>query len=390
MRQSDIQKLDLQKGVRDEEACQIYEAILQWFKVDIPHWIQLKSTILNDLYPCPPYGIRWWKADDSARRILVSDYLYGSTWSVLRNLIEAKLHLLEFQDFAERYIDKLEKAWASHNVFQPFILPPPKNRLEALESPFLELHAVGFIRAIASAFDCVASVVIAVLPLPMKVITANFKNVNKEICKLNKQDEYSNKSNTDKEDVQSNRLNKEFYKRWKEIIENSGPNGWLDWVFDYRNMLVHRGRRFITFISSLSHSYGSNSYVLLPAYPNLSEVQAWLLARRKSLGVRTTLTESAQTTFSHVLKSTCDFINLIGEELIKIWNRRQNNKDEHDQPVPKQWDNLLPENHEVFLGYEPDSVLFQPKIGTMSKVDCRRILAASLDDPHYTNWDKWL
>ena len=27
------------------------------------------------------------------------------------------------------------------------------------------------------------------------------------------------------------------------MIENAGPAGWFDWLLNFRNMLVHRGRR---------------------------------------------------------------------------------------------------------------------------------------------------
>jgi len=29
------------------------------------------------------------------------------------------------------------------------------------------------------------------------------------------------------------------------VINTAGPNGWLDWTYDYRNMLIHRARRLV-------------------------------------------------------------------------------------------------------------------------------------------------
>src|SRR5712692_4830326 len=32
------------------------------------------------------------------------------------------------------------------------------------------------------------------------------------------------------------------HRRLREIIDQAGPQGWLDWTLAYRNMVVHRGR----------------------------------------------------------------------------------------------------------------------------------------------------
>ncbi len=381
VREIDIENLKLRELVRDDEAKQPHEVSLTWLNADVPHWRQLTRTIGEDLAVASPYGIRWWRTHDTARRILISDYLYSCASSVIKNLIEATLHLLEFQDFSER-ISKRLKCAAS---------PIASNRLEALELSFASLHSAGFVRAIASTIDCLASVLIGILPMEKFILLAQFKDVRNELLKLDpcKDDSLSG-----------------FRMRFKSAIDESGVSGWLDWVMDFRNMLVHRGRRLEV---DFPESKDSQTQILhpwsgapiqdyrshVPAAPGLSEIQAWLRALRNNPGKREALsecwlTESAETTFDGVLESTRKLVDAIGKELLEVWAQRKSDENRQSQPVHEQWPcDVWPSNHNDFAGYRSSSPQTITRLG-MSPIDFRRLRAAALDTSASHQWGDWL
>jgi hypothetical protein len=142
--------------------------------VDTPTWLQLETTILDDLRTEPPYGIAWWAPHPgTSRRILITDQLYACTHSTGANLIEAGLHWLEFLDFAERESDRLVYAVKIENG--EFVVKAPRRQspFEDVGLELVRLHVAGMVRALAGALDCMAGSIIGVAALPTRILRAD-------------------------------------------------------------------------------------------------------------------------------------------------------------------------------------------------------------------------
>ena len=68
---------------------------------DIPSAGKLVEEIFNDL-DTNTFGIRWWLSLPTEERILISDYLYQCVDSIETNLVEAKIHFLEWLGARDR------------------------------------------------------------------------------------------------------------------------------------------------------------------------------------------------------------------------------------------------------------------------------------------------
>src|SRR5262245_3129144 len=73
--------------------------------VRLPAVAELHDEIASDLDE-HLYGIGWWAPHPgTSRRILISDHLIQCAASIPRNMVEARLHLLEVLDYWERESD---------------------------------------------------------------------------------------------------------------------------------------------------------------------------------------------------------------------------------------------------------------------------------------------
>lgn len=141
--------------------------------VALPHWTVLEDEIVDDFTEQTPYGIGWWAPDPgTSRRILISDQLHCCLESVAGNMTEAALHWLEYLGASDRDSARLADA-VKITPTGPVISPPrPRSPLEHLCPEFIRIHQAGIIRALASALDCLAGVIIGVAALPMSVLRA--------------------------------------------------------------------------------------------------------------------------------------------------------------------------------------------------------------------------
>jgi hypothetical protein len=65
----------------------------------------------------------------------------------------------------------------------------------------------------------------------------------------------------------------------KQFEADAGPTGWIDWLLAMRNMLVHRGRRIVSWnIVRGEHDNIEGFVINLPRSPELTEVDAWVQA----------------------------------------------------------------------------------------------------------------
>jgi len=133
--------------------------------VDVPVWRELGNEILADLDE-RTFGVRWWAPHPgTSRRILISDHsTVCVVWS--RNLIEARLHLIEAADFWERESDFHARAVSVTTEGRIKVqLPERTCALDELTPAMSILHTVGFIRAVAGALDCFGASVVGVVAL---------------------------------------------------------------------------------------------------------------------------------------------------------------------------------------------------------------------------------
>ena len=70
------------------------------------------------------------------------------------------------------------------------------------------------------------------MALPLSILKADFSGVQRYF-----------RRRREAPTTEGETLQEQFAIQLTETIERVGPAGWLDWVLNFRNMLVHRGRR---------------------------------------------------------------------------------------------------------------------------------------------------
>ena len=367
MRTSDLQRLQqpYPAGLDPTE----FDA-LRALGIDLPGWAALEEEILNDLVEKAPYGIGWWApAPVTRRHILISDQLYACAISVTQNMTEAALHWLEFQDASEqdrnRYLDSVRIANGQPTVVDRRPAGPHEQLMPAIAG----IHRVGLVRALASALDCLAGVIIGVAALPRNIFRADFQRTRRAL---------KNTSLAQKQ--------KDFASNLEGKIVAAGPAGWLDWTFDYRNMVVHRGRRLELgqrVPGSVYTAHGTRSacrVTHLPRDPARSEVEVFLDSPQALI-----LTEEEEVTLSGLLQSTTSLLEATAEDLCDLWCWRKQNPTALPQPK-EQWEEPS-RAATAFNGYAPGThpldasaaVVLHPTLK-------RRFCAACLSHADLANW----
>jgi hypothetical protein len=351
--------------------------------VDTPLWLQLETTILDDLRTEPPYGIAWWAPHPgTARRILIADQLYACTHSTAANLIEASLHWLEFLDFAERESDRLAYAVKIENG--EFVVKAPRRQspFEDVGLELVRLHVAGMVRALAGALDCMAGSIIGVAALPTRILRADFGVVRSMLRKI-----------VEKPSGEGQAVQAAFGNKLETVIASSGADSWLDWALAFRNMLVHRGRRIEVgqFVPRQPMLYGPDGKPVprvsvinhLPRDPGRSDVEVFLQPTESPV-----LTEDAAQTLRGLLKSTTALVETVAGELLALWKWRRANPDKLNQPAA-QWPNGVSTDSISFAGYAPGSFKYSPSMMMTHPVVVHRMRAAALDDKARAQWNNF-
>jgi len=219
-----------------------------------------------------------------------------------------------------------------------------------------------------------------VLALPTKILRADFKQVRRKL-----------KDISDTSD--GRRQQTEFGARLERLITSVGPEGWLEWTLEFRNMIVHRGRRLDMgqFVPREPILYGPDTRPVLrarritqlPRDPGQSDVEVFLNSPHTLL-----LTEDAPRTLGGLLESTRCLINSAASDLIEVWGWRRAHP--QDLPQPRaQWPDLWATESVGFGGYAPGTVGFSPGMMMMHPDVARRFGAASLDDDSRPQWDSF-
>lgn len=368
MRQNDLERLSREYDPNEPPAGRLARAL----GIDLPNWRALRDQIFSDLDE-QRFGIGWWAPHlDTQRRILISDYLFVCADSVETNMIEAKLHLLEATDFWERE----NELYARSVTIGPggqIRSPVRRCPIDDIQARMPRLHAVGVVRALASALDCFGAVIVGVAALPEEILRAGFGRARRALGRVADSSPGAQAQRT-------------LCEQLKRAIAEAGPSGWPEWLMDLRNMYVHRGRRLdnplLRRVPSGIIGPDGRSVIrpdrvpLLPRNPGWSDVQVFLKFARDRPVV---LTENAEVTLRGVLESTARLLDQGGKLLLELWSRRRADPQLLPQPS-KQWPRIEPAGTSGFDGYAPSSVPVQPSAVATHPDVVRRLKAAALSE----------
>lgn len=347
--------------------------------IPLPKTVGLVREVFGDLDEVKR-GVGWWAPHPgTSRRILISDYLVNCLAALETNLVEARVHLMEARDFAER--EKRKFLGALH-VNAPgqhsFAVPGAKCPADEVASISMPMHLVGCVRALASTMDCWAAVVTAILALPIPIVKTGYKEARKKL------EELTASGNGLALQVNAAR-------ELLEWIRQVGPDGWDGWVLGYRNMLVHRGRRLMLVklmgTGAEIHSPHGGTIVPLepipvcPNDPGRSDVEVF----RDASASHFLLAESAWDTLEGATRSVKELVEHSAEVLTAVWTARRSSPSILVQPK-SQWPNTLGQPV-LFTGYAPGTVPFDPTELRVHPVFAKRLVVAALDDEHRREWD---
>jgi hypothetical protein len=347
--------------------------------VKLPHWTSLENEILSDFVEQHPYGIGWWAPHPgTSRRILIADQLSCSLASVAGNMTEAALHWLEYLDASDRDSARLGDA-VKMLPDGPMIDPPrPRSPHDQLCPDFMSLHQAGLIRAIASALDCLASVIIGVAALPQSILKADFRLAHNALVRIDGAASTGAKAQA------------EFAARLEGAISAAGPQGWLDWTLDLRNMLVHRGRRIelgqylpvqpVLFGPDGQPAPRARRISHLPLDPGRSDIEVFVDTPWNMV-----LHEDGERTLRGLMDSTALMLEAAAYHLLNLWQWRRDHYGDLPQPA-EQWKNGRSNHSTGFRGYAPGSLALEPSMGMMHPATARRLHAAALDDASRPQW----
>jgi hypothetical protein len=347
--------------------------------VKLPQWIALEDEIFADFCEQSPYGIGWWAPDPgTSRRILISDQLYCCLDGVVNNMVEAALHWLEYLGALDRDNARLADAVKMTPNGPLFSPPRPRSASDQLCADFIRIHQAGIIRSLASALDCLAGVIIGVAALPLSILKADFGRVRAMLGKIN------GAANT------GAAMQTQFNGQLEDALTAAGPHGWLDWTLDFRNMLVHRGRRIdmgqllliepVLLGQNGRPSPRTRRASHLPRDPGRSDIEVLLDSPSN-----TVLHEDGQRTLEGLIGSTAKFLETMAAHLLNLWRWRRNHPGELRQPA-EQWKNGPSTQSTGVSGCAPGSLTLDPSVGLMHPSTARRIHAAALDDAARSQW----
>ncbi|MDX2178332.1 MAG: hypothetical protein SFV18_01985 [Bryobacteraceae bacterium] len=232
-------------------------------------------------------------------------------------------------------------------------LAPMECPVDELPPKYRNLYCSGCVIALCAALDCFAGTIIGAWPLPQDILRADFRRLKNEV-------------------------------KVSECVAKVGPEGWLEWLLDFRDMLIHRGRRLQKSISIPREpdSCGPDwqSELRLPLEPGLSEVQAFRQLGGSNANISAmVLNEKAEVTLDGLEKSVVALIELIAEALVCRWKARQLSEIEMQQPTEKQWGSKSQRSR--FQGYAPQPQASDGEMVGIADPDIeKRFRAAGLVD----------
>lgn len=376
MRRQDLEKLNEPYAEGREKLDRRFASAIG---AGVPSAGELEGEVFNDLNPTT-LGIAWWTSLPREERILISDYLYQCVDGIEQNLIEAKLHYMEFEDARDRINERI-KGMVSLNrmggVDQKH--PPSLKASDDLHFALEKLHTGGFFRAIGSSLDCLGAAIIGVMALPSSLRKSDILRAQDSLRMVK----------------ENGRAGHQLQLEFREFLEDAiadGPEDWFVWATQYRNLFVHRGRRVIhnSLVDSGLRLFDSEDWPIirvdsimhLAKYPDKSDAEAFILGRN------TLLNEGAHVTLPGIFNSCQELLEKVCERLVTVWKERRLNPHLLEQPIA-QWKDASKSCH--FMGYKPESPSLDPDIAVSNPALAHRMLAAAVYDHQRHIWadTKW-
>jgi hypothetical protein len=187
------------------------------------------------------------------------------------------------------------------------------------------------------------------------------------------------------------RRQSDFAAGLESLIAAAGPQGWLEWALDFRNMLMHRGRRLTTsqLVPRSTELYGPDGRPILrarvirqlPRDPGRSDVE--VLRDPHSAPV---LLEDAPRTLEGLIGSTRTLIDSAASALHDVWQWRKANPAAISQPAD-QWRAGLSTATSGFTGYAPGTATYSPSSWMSHRAVVKRLKTAALDDAARPAWN---
>jgi hypothetical protein len=342
-------------------------------QADIPGANTLVREILHDLDEST-YGVRWMTGLPDQERVLISDYLYQCAYSIETNMVEAKLHILEWLDARDKHNKRIADVVSYEGGELKQKMPPALAPIDELPSRLGDLHVCGFFQAIGSSLDCLSALVVGVLGLPTGLRRCDVGTMEAALERIPKTAPAQQSGFPD------------FYDSTKS---GAGPDDWLNWTNQVRNMLIHRGRRIIHHslvqrANPLLDSKGKtilrcDATTHLPKDPDRTDVEAWI----RSPDI--VLSEDAGVTLNGVFVSCSKFEREICERLVSVWQDRRTNPALIAQP-DLQWDQNIRSSN--FNGYKPSGgALRGPGVVVMSNpIVVQRMKSSAVMDQQRSLW----
>lgn len=319
-------------------------------------------------------GFGWWHGRlDQARGILAGDYLLSVCEQVSQCLARAAWHEKTFNEawYAEARWMRAALATGREQALHE------RSDMDEQRAVRIETSLDGFFQACGSVLDNLAALAIGTLGINKDVVTADWAVIGRAA---------GGEARLLQPVATPGRLAQDEALKRIQHCAASGPNGWLRWTIDMRNLLVHRARRTqFRYFYRMRRSTGPGlEYVLLLTRdPQLTEVEAFVLgAGIESL----TLREHAGETMAGVL----DRLNaLTGEAtavFTQMWTARRN--DPALIPPPEGlWKQLYPAKRDLsgFNGFSSTVPLTEGEIRVPPDT-ARRFQAAKVLDGSRDVW----
>lgn len=350
---------------------------------------ELADEIAGDL-DSTQFGIGWWAPHpDDRRRIFISDYLLQCVNSVSNNAVEASLHLMSAQHAHEAVSSQMAHSVVMRPIGQgqfvphDFAVPQPTTLADLLPSKLADLHVAGFFRAAGSLLDTLAAITIAVGAFEMGIVRVEFRRL---IAHLDKRPFGA---------TPGAQLQKQVKDALFGAVGAAGPAGWLDWTLDFRNMLVHRGRR--TQFHNIAREPGpilvspdgmpmprARIVMQLARDPKNTDLQAFFSGSVEPTRLANVLEEDGLHTLQAAMKAVVYVLKELSAALLDAWRTRRASPGLLIQPN-EQWPDLAihPDN---FGGFEPGTFPASPDMMFGSPARVRRLSAAAVDTAHRYRW----
>jgi hypothetical protein len=369
------QETELLNRPYEDDSGDVGDRFARALSIDLPNVRALAADLFADLDP-KVFGIGWWASYPNLgdkRRILIGDYLNVSIDSIEMNLTEAKLHLFELLDWWERQNTLMADAIARDPRTGDLTIrhPPQTSPAVRLPGAMCTLHTAGFFRALNSALDCLGAVLTGVAALPLAIVKCDLARARTNLAsRLN-----------DPADPRA-----ELARRFQEAADKAGPAGWLEWITQFRHMLLHRARRLQAgeLVQRSPPLYGPDNQLVpradtvpfLASEPAWSEVDVVRAAAESDL-----LHEHASETAHGALASTIFLVDAFCGALREFWTARKAQPTLIEQPT-SQWPSTDIPPSVGFLGYCSRSFGQGHLAASPSYVHRLRCAALSTDDVH--------